>query len=442
MQSVNCLYFLVGTNPMSSYVVADYFINHEKNIKEIHLIHSAEDSENNIQSSEPFALNLKSVLEKKFPDIEYYLHAIRIKNAFSIRNDVLSILSDSSFRENVHLDFSDGTKEMVLYSHETFKSVLGQNVTFSYFDSRRNRLKTNTDSNEKTDADSNEKTDADSSENAESVSLRNKIQISFSDLFQLRGYEIVREKGGSIFSVDFFKDFLNLIRTQENFYEYLKWKEHFIQIYPNSKKLIPNSMQTKFDDLLPLDIKIAENLKEDLFFKIYNFAPEYSFFEDRNGEFMLKTNPGNKQQDKLAETRKYISGYWFEQYAYMILKENLSDTGFVSGIDLNLLIQTSRKNFEMDVVLMKGYEFCGISCTTDTTQSLCKSKGFEILHRTKQIAGKNSKAILLTLMNENNTKEVDDDLSEILEDRILVLGLKDLFPTETFCEKVKGFLKT
>jgi hypothetical protein len=432
MQSVNCLYFLVGTNPMSSYVVADYFINYE-NIKEIHFIHSAEDPKNNIQSSEPFALNLRTVLEKKYSGIEYYLHAVRIKDAFSIQSDIRRILSNSNFRENVHLDFSDGTKEMVLYSHETFKSVFGQNVTFSYFDSRRNRLKTDTDSNEKTNVDSNEK--------IESVSLRNRIQISFSDLFQLRGYEIIREKGGSVFSVDFFKNFLNLIRTQENFWEYLKWKEHFIQIYPNSKKLIPNSMQTKLDDLLPPDFKIAENLKEDVFLKIHNFAPEYSFFEDRDGELMLKTDFGNKQQDKLAETRKYLSGYWFEQYAYMILKENLSDTGFISGIDLNLLIQTSRKNFEMDVVLMKGYEFCGISCTTDTTQSLCKSKGFEILHRTKQIAGKNSKAILLTFMNENNTKEVDDDLSEILEDRILVLGLADLFPTETFCEKIKTFLE-
>ena len=426
MQSVNCLYLLVGTNPLSNYVVADYFINHDKNIKEIHFIHSAEDPENNIQSSEPFALKLKSVLEKKYPDIKYNLHAIRIKDSLSIRTDVCQILSDSRDRKNVHLDFSDGTKEMALHAYKTFRDIYGGSVTFSYFDSRRNRLKMDDGPNEK----------------AESVSLRNGIQISFSDLFRLHGYEIIsEEKGGSVFSVEFFKDFLNLIKTRENFCEYLRWKEHFIQIYPDSKKIIPAKAETGLNDLLPAEFKISDGLKEHLFLKIHNFAPEYSFFEERDGDLMLKTNPGNKQQDKLAETRKYLTGYWFEQYVYTVLKENLLNTDFVSDVDLNLLIQSSRKNFEIDAALMKGYEFCGISCTTDTTQSLCKSKGFEILHRTKQIAGKNSKAILLTFMNENNAKEVDKDLSDILEDRILVLGLKDLFPTEMFCEKVKGFLE-
>ena len=431
MQSVNCLYLLIGTNPLSNYVVADYFINHDKNIKEIHFIHSAEDPENNIQSSEPFALNLKSVLEKKSSDIEFHLHAVSIKDASSIHRDVSGIFSNLKDQKNVqkvHLDFSGGTKEMALHSYETFREIFGGNVTFSYFDSRRNCLKEDSDPNEKTTF----------------VFLQNRVQIGFSDLFRLHGYEIISgEKGGSVFSVEFFKDFLNLIRIRENFCEYLRWKEHFIQIYPDSKKIIPIEGQNKLSDLLPSDFKIAEDLKKYVFFKIHDFAPEYSFFEERDGDLMLKMNPSNKQQDKLTETRKYLTGYWFEQYVYTILKENLqdTDTDFVSDIDLNLLIQTSRKNFEIDVALIKGYEFCGISCTTDTTQSLCKSKGFEILHRTKQIAGENSKAILMTFMNEKNTKEVDEDLSDILEDRILVLGLKDLFPAEEFCEKVKKFLK-
>jgi Domain of unknown function (DUF1887). len=425
MQSINCLYLLIGTNPLSNYIVADYFINIEKNVKEIHFLYSAEDLENNIQSSEPFALNLKSVL-KKSSSVEFHLHAISIKDAFSIHHDVYEILSNLKNQKNVHLDFSGGTKEMALHSYETFREVFGSNVTFSYFDSRQNCLKKDSGPNEKTTF----------------VFLQNKIRIGFSDLFRLHGYEIISgEKGGSVFSVQFFKDFLDLIRTREKFCEYLRWKEHFIQIYPNPKEIEPAEEQNKLNDLLPPDFEISEDLKNRLFLKIYNAAPEYSFFEKSGDEWILKRKLGNKQQNKLSETRKYISGYWFEQYVYTILKENLFDTGFISSIDLNLLIQTAEKNFEIDVALIKGYEFCGISCTTDTTQSLCKSKGFEILHRTKQIAGENSKAILMTFMNEKNTKEVDEDLSDVLEDRILVLGLKDLFPTEMFCEKVKEFLE-
>ena len=45
----------------------------------------------------------------------------------------------------------------------------------------------------------------------------------------------------------------------------------------------------------------------------------------------------------------------------------------------------------------------------------------------------------MTFMNEEDTKELDEDLSDILQDRILVLGLNDLFK-EKICQKINDFL--
>ncbi|MDV0445729.1 hypothetical protein MmiAt1_13230 [Methanimicrococcus sp. At1] len=434
MKNIEHLYLLIGTNPLSNYVVADYFLKNAVGLKTIHLIHSADDSENNIQGTGLFASHLKSVLKKNenknaedIQIIQIFLHEIRIKDAFSIHADLKNMLlqSKSNDLKNVHLDYSGGTKEMSLHAYETFKEIFGEAVTFSYFDSRRNRLKE----------------DSDAHEPIASIFLGNQVEIGFEDLFELHGYRAIPEEedsGG--FSAEFFKDFLEIITNPDNFCKYLKWRKHFYDVYPDPGKVIPVHGKNKLSDLLPEDPEFSALLKKTLFLKILEDKPEYSLIEKRNGDYYLRTEVSNKQMDKLIETRKYITGKWFEQYVYSVLKENLFDKGIVSSIDLNILVQTASKKFEIDVALIKGYELCGISCTTDKTQSLCKSKGFEILHRTKQIAGDSSKAVLVTFMNETHTAETDADLSEILEDRILVFGMNDLFPQEEFCRKVADFL--
>ena len=445
MNSVEYLYLLIGTNPLSNYVVADYFLQNEPTLKEIHLIHSSEDLENNIVSTELYALNLKQVLEKQSDCtrcVQFICHDISIKDSKSIRAGltmflkaaVIGDLETEKPKQNVHLDYSGGTKEMAMHSYETFKEIFGGSVSFSYFDSRRNVLKY--DFGDKDEVEKN-----DEKNNSVFVDLSNKVKIDFEDLFLLHGYQRESIERDEIFKVDYFKNFLLMLQDPENFCNYLRWREFFLKTYVKNQKNIPANGLQKLDELLPPDFSISPRLKEDLFLKIHEVSPEISFIENVGGEWYLRKEISNKQSDKLEETRKYIVGKWFEQYIYLILKENFYDIGFVSSVDLNLFIQTDKKNFEIDAAVIKGYELCGISCTTDKTQSLCKSKGFEILHRTKQIAGNNSKAILMTFMNEENTKELDEDLSEILDDRILVFGRNDLFPKSEFCRKIRDFLQ-
>ncbi|MDR0767032.1 MAG: hypothetical protein LBE57_01085 [Methanosarcinales archaeon] len=426
MKTIEHLYLTVGTDPVSNYVVADFFLKSQESLKTIHFIHSAEDAVNNIQSTEPFAIHLKSVLDKKAGNVQILLHGIRIKDSFSIHTDVRNLLSDSQNLKNVHLDYSGGTKEMAFHSYEMFKDFFGSHISFSYYDSRRNRLKEYSGIEEP----------------VESVFLGDKVEIDFADLFELHGYGIIpaEEQSGSVFSVEFFKEFLDALQEQSNFEDYLKWLEYFFDVYPDSKKMVPAAGKAQLSDLLPPEFPISKILEKTVFLKICKEMPDYSVLEEQNGEYYLKTEVSNKQTDKLAETRKYMVGRWFEKYVYLVLRENLFEKGLISSLDLNIMIQSATKNFEMDAAMIKGYAFFGISCTTDKTQSLCKSKGFEILHRTKQIAGDDSKAILVTFMNGENTAEVGADLGDLLEDRLLVLGREDLFPKEKFCQKIIDFL--
>ncbi|RMD58070.1 MAG: hypothetical protein D6828_03055, partial [Nitrospirae bacterium] len=86
------------------------------------------------------------------------------------------------------------------------------------------------------------------------------------------------------------------------------------------------------------------------------------------------------------------------------------------------------QKFEIDVILIKGYQLVGVSCTTDSTKGLCKSKGFEIFLRTRQIGGEEARAVLVTRLKSSVRDELQDELEVDTggKENILILGEEDL----------------
>ena len=135
----------------------------------------------------------------------------------------------------------------------------------------------------------------------------------------------------------------------------MKWREHFFCVYPDPYKIIPADGKNMLNDLLPDIFEISSILKRTVFMKIHQEMPEHSLLEEQNGKYNLRTEISNKQMSKLIETRKYIVGHWFEQYAFLILQKYLAEEENIQ-MDLNVLVQTAAKNFEIDIALIKGYE--------------------------------------------------------------------------------------
>jgi len=82
----------------------------------------------------------------------------------------------------------------------------------------------------------------------------------------------------------------------------------------------------------------------------------------------------------------------------------------------------------LDLYIIKGYQLIGISITTDHQNYICKSKGFEVIHRTRQIGGDESCAILITALNEKQVRDLADDLrvnTGTNEERLKVFGIFD-----------------
>ena len=60
-------------------------------------------------------------------------------------------------------------------------------------------------------------------------------------------------------------------------------------------------------------------------------------------------------------------------------------------------------------MLVKGYQLIGISCTTANEKKLCKSKGFEIILRARQIGGDEGKAILICCAKKHDRETLEKE---------------------------------
>ncbi len=142
---------------------------------------------------------------------------------------------------------------------------------------------------------------------------------------------------------------------------------------------------------------------------------------------------------------KNLDGHVLESYIAGKLTQHLKDTGNIGQILQNWKIQKpdwGKNHFELDVILLNGYQLIGISCTTKHDNAPCKNKGFEIIHRTKQIGGDEAKAILVTGMKSDKANALQKELfydTGASKENILVLGVHD-FHNDLFIRKIQQFM--
>jgi len=91
------------------------------------------------------------------------------------------------------------------------------------------------------------------------------------------------------------------------------------------------------------------------------------------------------------------------------------------------------RRFEIDVALVRGHRLYVISCTTDNTLSLCKSKLFEVAMRARQLGGDLARSALVCLIDGQDDKgkyidQLRDDVKSVWEapNTPQAFGLADL----------------
>jgi len=405
------LVLLIGTNPLPNFVVAEYFLKKERNLRNIWLVHSEKTIHQ--EGTLNYAENLSAVLMARHPDkgISFnFVPVTAISDARQIRHDINEFLI-SRLPQNsiIQLNYTGGTKVMSIHVYLALSGEVKKRLvkSFTYLDARTFRI-------------------VDDTAGILTVDLRGEVSLTFEELIKLHGF---RRKNKNSICVDF-SSAVHVFRKaieSRRLLEFLDNKSGYNRAMFESKKK-KRELAERIDDI---DQDLLNSFKPNEVFQcILSAMPDgYRVFENGIGK-------------RFKKAVKFLDGEWLEEYIYSVLKEHLKGSS-------EILKNWEMKKegwigcFELDVIVMKGYQLFGISCTTSQDKSLCKSKGFEVIHRSRQIGGDEAKAVLVTLLDDERKKQLRDEVlldTGALTENILVLGLCDI-GLDPFMRKMDDFFE-
>jgi len=410
------LVLTIGTNPLPCLVTSKYLLKQNYNISKIYLIYS--EHNNNQQGTKDYADRLKELIERDFSKIAIELISLsNVGSATQIEKDLGKVQWNKN--SAYHLNYTGGTKTMSVHVHRFFKEKF-TNVKYSYLDTRSYLLKYDDGTYEPFDGD-----------------LRNKVFINIQDLIKLHGYDITNSE--KVVFQDVLDEFNEGIKNNK-IKEFFQWYQNTRYIKSSCDLSKKNKFLETINKEFPLSIKsivknFGNNIPDIAKNILDTFPKDRQIHIVKNGIYELwipEDKMGNDDfKKRIKHTWEYLDGKWLEHYIYDKLKSKLEqkdlDEGESFGWSL-LSINEAGKNFELDFYIIKGYQLIGISITTDDQTYICKSKGFEVIHRTRQIGGDESCAILITALNENQVRDLADDLrvnTGTNEERFKVFGIND-----------------
>lgn len=435
------LILLIGTNPLPNYIVAKYFLINNKQLEQIWLVCSEKYSKQS--GTKDIASNIKEVIKKEFNFNTFKEVLLKdVGSAIAIRQDLSKNFNErASINSTFHLNYTGGTKSMAVQAYKFFEKY-GEQCSFSYLDGRNFKLKGDDDLNDITG------------------DLRHELGLSFNRLITLHGYEENDQQNNPVYveAVKKFEEFIEKGVLKK----YLKWKNKNIRkIYYDKDGFIEKTNRflnhNKLYDGQKIDKFKEEFCKKtpDLVFELLKTIPEERSILDNDGDLWIPDNSVTNGEFN-SRTKPTVSGFldgkWLENYVYNVILREISREQMLKGLykkgkiimEDNWEIIKKRKNkpFELDIIVLNGYQVCVISCTTGIRDFECKNKGFEVIHRARQIGGGEARAILVTCLEDNNNRRVEDfyedlkDVSGSKTHEFLVLGLQDLKP-EILWDKIR-----
>lgn len=447
MNKITDIVLIVGTNPLPNYVVTWYYLKKFDSIKRIHLIYSEDNKKSSQSGTKEFANSLEKCLKNNLllnkskdikPDndlIEFIPHSIKnVSNPESITEGLNNLINYVDKNIFIHLDYTCGTKAMSVHIYNLILNSSASQKTFSYLDARSNKIFVQ--QNNKT-------------LNIYIDILKN-VSINLRDMLDLHCFDIhnnAKETDKYSESIKIISEYIE----QNQLFDFIKFSDKLrIEIIEKydifSKKHKKNYLKFLQEQNEKSDIIKDFEKYEDFIRSIPN---EFSIIKPEVKDKIELKNPESLDKKVFKHTilksYKFIDGLWLEQYIFNLLNDyfsnkNDNDIKLETNWEFKKQNWSSEINFELDICIINGYQLFGISCTTSYQKNICKGKGFEIIHRARQIGGDESKSILITCMNEDNTEKVSEELKYETGNlkNILVLGIEDL-KKDVFLRKFNDF---
>lgn len=136
---------------------------------------------------------------------------------------------------------------------------------------------------------------------------------------------------------------------------------------------------------------------------------------DHGLELSIEALPGSARMDRKLYGRwyRFIGGEWLEEWIGTVLRALGLQPPPEIVVGVNAFRGEARANLEVDVAAIHGYRSYFISCTTDATKAVCKSKLFEVAVRSRQLGGDLARAALVCLADDSTVGALKQDINDL-----------------------------
>ncbi len=426
------LILLIGTNPLPNYVVASYFLKNTSKLNRIWLVYS--EGTPRQQGTYELANNIKALLNKKYERIDWKLVPLSsVSQARSILQDFQkSCLKELRDSPSVHLNYTGGTKAMGIHVYRSLEhpdSMFTGDIppirtkSFSYLDVRTFKI-----------------IEDESGALTQDLRQHPEVSLSFEQMIGLHGFHRVNSQPSDAEDIEF----SSVVSAFTRIIADGRLTEFFNKSQGGyDRKLFKHKKRPQDLALRPKDLctkRLQQHTPNASFREVLDAFPiGYRLIKD--GKLTTTEFDSNVCCKRAI---KFLDGFWFEEYLSEIIKRRFSELEVKTNWEIAK--NEWRTKFELDIMLVQGYQLIGVSCTTSGVKDLCKNKGFEILQRTRQIGGDEAKAVMITCLSEDGN---GDNMAKIVEEElqfdtgntgnILVLGVHDL-AEETLVNKIQEFM--
>jgi hypothetical protein len=394
---VDHLLLLVGGNPLPNAVAGKLLVSPGGTIS---LIHS-----DGPQGSFPVAERLKSWFT------DQGIRAVRLKgvgesNPSSIFGGVLSELAEIK-GQRIGLNYTGGTKAMSVHSYRAVEDWYkeccnrGQRkeVFFSYLDARNLEMVFDP---------------PDSLNGAgvigEKVILE--VILSLEDLLELHGWRLGHEPNQEPLLPKSSAALAGACSQEEGLTDWKNWID--TEFRPHCRNPKNNDWKSRTSlSSLNLNMPTTKTLNA----VVQSLQAELKL----SNEGLPLTHHAFKNNPK--HFCRWLDGIWLEHHTLASLKQLET---CLSPIDMAQNIETQEVRFDMDLVVIRGYQLFGFSCSTDEKKALLKTKLFEAYIRAHQLGGDEARVALICTTSAPAGLEHEMKRDVDPEGRIRVFGRQHL----------------
>ena len=389
---VDHLFLLIGENPLPNYVAAKLLFKDKQapeHKRTLYLVHTT-------WTEEP-AKRLKNILESQSDSLNLSDSEIQLVSLNEDESDAHRIKKriheelENLPKGSIGLNYTGGTKAMSVHSYRAlFYEQTDKNkehytkrsdVFFSYLDSRRLEICI----------------DREDGERDRIKVTPESLPVDLKTVFELHGWEWVSDPTDKPKLCKAAKAFAELHQQSEDAAAmWRRWCDEVLRPATRDGNSWKSEKELKQVSALSLEI-------------LKPYPQIKSALEDLGiiGEALYLHTVKEQGLKKLKHVCEWLDGEWLEHYVLqqvqVISKDCLihnSATSFWMST-----IESKEQKFQFDVAFMRGYQLFALSCTTDSTLSLCKSKLFEAYIRAQQLGGSEARVALVCCISKDKNKK-------------------------------------